>query len=108
MSTQRREPGPLHRISVTQSPCRVTVSVKAHRIATTERALLMRETTRPRVYYVPEELAVPGVLTPSDTATYCPYKGDASYFDVAVRADSAQEATVISEAFGTYREPYEA
>ena len=57
----------------------------------------MRRRTRPSTT-CPQEDIEPDVLAPSDTATYCPFKGDASYFDV----------DEVSDAGWTYREPYDA
>jgi uncharacterized protein (DUF427 family) len=44
----------------------------------------------------------PGVLTPTDTTSHCPWKGDASYFSVV--ADGQTNA----DAAWTYRAPKEA
>jgi uncharacterized protein (DUF427 family) len=108
MSRPKLEPSADHPITVDQSTEKVTVSLDGRTIATTERALVLREASYPPVYYVPQEDVEPGVLSPSDTASYCPFKGEASYFDVALTADSAQQAPVVSDACWTYREPYDA
>ncbi len=41
-------------------------------------------------------------LTRSQTATYCPYKGDASYFSIPAGGDRA------TDAIWSYEAPYEA
>ena len=53
--------------------------------------------------YVPLDDVVPGVLRPSSSHSYCPYKGDASYYDVVV-ADGRK----LADAAWTYRDPYAA
>ena len=41
-------------------------------------------------------------LSRSDTTTYCPYKGDASYYDVTAAGDT------IDDVIWTYEQPYPA
>ncbi len=108
MSRPKLQPSPDHPITVEQSTEKVIVSVGGRTIATTDRALVLREASYPPVYYVPQEDVEPDVLAPSDTESYCPFKGDASYFDVSLTADSAQDAPIVTDAGWTYREPYDA
>jgi uncharacterized protein (DUF427 family) len=102
------QPSDKHPITVEQSSETVTVSVEGRTIATTDRALVLREASYPPVYYVPQEDIEPGVLAPSDTTSFCPFKGDASYFDVSLTAESVREAPIVSDAGWTYREPFDA
>src|SRR5262249_54065355 len=51
--------------------------------AETRRAIKCYETSIPPRYYIPLLDVKPGCLEPSELPrTYCPYKGEASYFDV--------------------------
>ena len=102
MSRTRLEPSAEHPITVEPSTQRVTVSVSGRTIATTGHALVLREASYPPVYYVPEADVDASLLTPSDTQTYCPFKGDASY--VSVEGEDGPVADVA----WTYREPYDA
>ncbi|PGH17466.1 hypothetical protein AJ79_01066 [Helicocarpus griseus UAMH5409] len=43
-------------------------------------------------------------LIQSDASTFCPWKGTASYYDIAVK----ETGTIISDAAWYYAEPYEA
>jgi uncharacterized protein (DUF427 family) len=43
------------------------------------------------------------VLSSSDTTTYCPFKGDASYYTVTTSAGD-----VVEDAIWTYEPPYPA
>ena len=43
-------------------------------------------------HYFPAEAAVPGVLTPTDTHTVCPWKGTASYYSVQVDGETNVDA----------------
>jgi uncharacterized protein (DUF427 family) len=65
-------------------------------------ALTLQESSYPAVQYVPLADVTSDLLRPSDTETYCPYKGDASYFDVVV------DGVTVSDAIWTYRQPYPA
>lgn len=95
-------PGPDHPITVVPNPGRVTVMAAGRTIADTGRALVLQEASYPAVQYVPLEDVDPAVLTQSDHATYCPFKGDASYYDLRV------DGVVAENAVWTYREPYDA
>ena len=64
--------------------------------------LSLQEASYPVVQYVPLGAVDERVLRRSDTATYCPYKGEASYYDVTVGGDT------VSDAVWTYEHPYPA
>lgn len=92
------EPGPEHPITITPTGRRVTVRVDGAVVADTDDALTLQESSYPAVQYLPLADVVPGVLTRSDTSTYCPYKGEAGYYDVAG----------VPDAIWTYEQPYPA
>ena len=81
-SRPHKTPGPDHPITLEKSSSRVVVRTGAVVIAQTERALEMHEACYPPVFYVPLEDVDPGLLRHSDHHTYCPYKGEASYYDI--------------------------
>ena len=56
-------------------------------LAESERALVLRETGLPPRYYLPAQDVRLDLLTPSDTHTYCPFKGTASYWSLPDAAD---------------------
>jgi uncharacterized protein (DUF427 family) len=95
-------PGPDHPITVEPNPRRVTVTVGGTTIADSSRALVLQEASYPAVQYVPLDDVDPSVLSESDHATYCPFKGNASYYDLRV------DGVVAENAVWTYREPYDA
>lgn len=76
-------PGPDHPITIKRNPDRVVVSADGLVIADTVNALTLREAGYPAVQYFPREDVHMELLEPSDHQTYCPYKGDCSYFSVA-------------------------
>jgi uncharacterized protein (DUF427 family) len=91
-------PGPDHPITVTPSDDHVVVRSGDTVIADTRAPLVLQESTYPPVYYVPVADVDKAVLEPSVTQTYCPFKGDASYYDAAG----------VKDAIWYYAEPYDA
>jgi uncharacterized protein (DUF427 family) len=102
MERTARKPGPDHPITVEPTGTRVVVGAGGRVIAETTRALTLREAAYPPVQYIPLEDVADGVLRPTDTRTYCPYKGDASYY--ALTGDGGE----IADAVWTYEKPYDA
>jgi uncharacterized protein (DUF427 family) len=104
MSTTQepRLPGPDHPITIEPFSGHVKVTAGGHTIADTTAALELREASYPSAYYVPLTDVDQATLRSSDTTSYCPYKGDASYYDVVDPA--TQEA--VADAVWHYRQPY--
>ncbi|MFE5239382.1 MULTISPECIES: DUF427 domain-containing protein [unclassified Streptomyces] len=71
-----------HTITVEPSDVRVRVVHEGQVLAESRRPLVLRETGCPDRYYLPPEDVRTGLLTPSETRTHCPFKGDASYWSV--------------------------
>jgi uncharacterized protein (DUF427 family) len=73
---------PFHRIDTRASTRRVRVTVGGEVVAETRRAVLLFETgIRPRAYIPRADVALDR-LSPSATRSFCPYKGEASYWSV--------------------------
>ncbi len=98
-----REPGADHPITVERTGKHVTVRVNGDVIAESDNALTLQESTYPAVQYIPIGDVVQTALTSSDTTTYCPYKGDASYFHVTTTSGDT-----VEDAIWTYQQPYPA
>ena len=96
------QPGPQHPITVAPAPTRVTVRAGDTPVADTTAALALQEADYPVVYYIPLGDVRSEVLKPSDHTTYCPFKGDASYYSL-VTADGE-----VTDAVWYYPEPYPA
>jgi uncharacterized protein (DUF427 family) len=94
-------PGPDHPITVTPTAGRVVVTMAGQVIADSVNAFTLQESTYPPAYYLPLADVDPAVLEPTDHATYCPYKGDCSYYSLV--APERKENAVW-----TYRTPYPA
>jgi uncharacterized protein (DUF427 family) len=99
----RLTPGPEHPISLASSQDHVVVRSGSVVIAETDRALEMREAEIPVVYYIPIEDVDPALLRRSNHHTYCPFKGDASYYDII-----DGNATDLTAAVWYYAEPFDA
>ncbi len=78
----RKTPGPDHPITLERSSSHVIVRSCTVAIADTSRALEMREASYPAVLYVPIDDVDQRLLRSNARHTWCPYKGEASYYDV--------------------------
>jgi uncharacterized protein (DUF427 family) len=78
------------------------VTVAGRRIAETRRALALREATYPAVHYIPREDVDMSALQRTDHVTYCPYKGECSYYSIPSGGDRAANAV------WSYETPYPA
>lgn len=85
-------PGPDHPIDVTPAKGRIVVRFGNTIVADTEHALELRESTYPMVLYIPRADAHMAHLVRTDHATHCPYKGDASYYDLIAIGSRAANA----------------
>src|SRR4030095_11339166 len=86
---QIRRPGPDHPISIQRNPTRVVVSVAGRVVADTRNALTLREATYQPVQCVPSEDVDFSELERTDHTTYCPYKGDCSYYSIPAGGEHA-------------------
>ena len=97
------EPTAEHPITVEPTGKHVTVRVNGELVADTRTALTLQESTYPAVQYIPLGDVVQDRLRHSDTTTYCPFKGDASYYHVTTAAGDTVENVIW-----TYEQPYPA
>ncbi len=95
-------PGPDHPITIERNPNRVVVTVADRVVADTREALILREAGYPPVQYLPRKDVDMALLERTDHATYCPYKGDCSYFSIPLGGDRSVNAV------WTYEAPYAA
>ena len=102
MTKEQLTPGPDHPITIEPTGQRVTVTAGDQVIARSDNALTLREASYPPVQYVPIDDVDRAALRPTDHETYCPYKGDASYFTVTT-PDGELENVIW-----TYEQPYDA
>jgi uncharacterized protein (DUF427 family) len=77
-----RIPGPDHPIAIAPTSGRVVVKAAGRLIADTRTALTLKEASHPAVRYIPRQDVDMAQLTRTMHSTYCPYKGDASYYSL--------------------------
>jgi uncharacterized protein (DUF427 family) len=101
MSRPILEPTAEHPITIGPTAGRVVVKIAGRIVADTSAALTLEEGRYNPVQYIPVDDVDRAVLRPSDTTSYCPYKGDAGYFSVEI---AGQEP--LEDVAWFYEEPY--
>lgn len=94
------EPTAEHPIEIEENPKRVVVRAGGQLIADTRDALTLLEGGHEPVVYVPLSDVDQTRLSRTDHTTYCPYKGDASYYSIP--------STGGENAVWEYQDPYPA
>jgi len=105
MTTQAKPvklPGPDHPITVEPSNVHVQVRVAGRIVADSRNAVSLQEADYPAVLYLPREDVDQSLLARTDHTSYCPYKGDASYYSIPVGGEKSVNA------IWTYETPHEA
>lgn len=97
-----RIPGPDHPITITPAQEHIVVTVAGRRIAETREALTVQEAAYPPVHYIPRKDVDMSQLQRTAHQTYCPYKGDCSYYSIPVGGERSVNAV------WTYEAPYAA
>ncbi|WP_158788391.1 DUF427 domain-containing protein [Granulicella sp. L46] len=95
-------PGPDHPITISQVEGRVRVMVADRVIAESSDTLLLEEKGYSPVFYLPRRDADMSLLVRTTHYTYCPYKGDCTYYSIPIGGTKSEFAV------WTYEEPYEA
>jgi len=94
-------PGPDHPIAIVPNAKRVVVTLAGRVIADTRHALTLTEAAYAPVQYIPRADFDMTLLAPSTHTTYCPYKGDCSYFSIPSGGDRSVNAV------WSYETPYD-
>jgi uncharacterized protein (DUF427 family) len=102
MTRERLLPGPDHPITVEPTNARVVVRVGDRVLADTTNAVTLREADYPPVQYVPLADVDADAIRRTESHTYCPYKGEASYYTIST------DAGYLEDAIWNYENPYEA
>jgi uncharacterized protein (DUF427 family) len=93
-------PGPDHPITISATDGKVRVTVAGKIVAESTRALRLEEKGYPPVYYLPRDDADMSLLVRTTHYTYCPYKGDCTYFSMPIGGEKSEYAV------WTYEKPY--
>ncbi|WP_103350399.1 DUF427 domain-containing protein [Amycolatopsis sp. CA-128772] len=102
MAKKVLQPGPDHPITVEPTKARVVVKAGGRVVADSRNAFTLQESTYPAVQYIPLADVDAGVLERTDHETYCPYKGEASYYSLNAGEVKGENAV------WTYENPYDA
>ena len=103
MSRPVLEPTAEHPITIEPTPGRVVVRIGDTVVASSEHSLTLQESTYPAVQYIPLADVDQSLLRRTDTESYCPFKGDASYYSVTTSAGDT-----VDDVIWTYERPYPA
>ena len=101
-SKEIKIPGPDHPITISPQEGKVRVTVAGEIVAESARTLRLEEAGYPPVYYLPREDADMSLLVRTTHYTYCPYKGDCTYYSIPIGGEKSEYAV------WTYEKPYEA
>src|SRR5258708_26806854 len=95
-------PGPDHPITITPTKRRVTVTVNGRLIADTREALTLKEAADPPAQYIPRKDVDMAQLQRTAHQTYCPYKGECTYYSIPAGGERSVNAV------WSYETPYSA
>ena len=100
---RRLEPGPEHPIAIELKTAPVRIILAGEPVFVSRTHLELREASYPPAVYLPRAELDLTHLVRSEHSTWCPYKGEASYFHLR-RADG----TLSENAVWTYETPFSA
>jgi len=86
------QPGPNHPITIEPSGSRIVVSVGGLVVADSVDALRLQEAAYPPVLYIPLKDVNVALLERTAHTSYCPFKGDASYYSIPAGGDRSVNA----------------
>lgn len=92
---------PQHRVVATQQPRHVRALVGDIVVADTRAAFEVEETRHDPVWYFPPDHVDQSRLTPTESTTYCPFKGHASYWSIDTDSET------LTDAAWAYLAPYD-
>jgi uncharacterized protein (DUF427 family) len=75
---------PAHIIYIEDVPQRIRAVLGGETVLDTRRAKVLYESNIPGQWYIPREDVRADLLTPTETSTHCPFKGDASYWTLKI------------------------
>jgi len=96
---------PEHRVDLLPETRRVRVTFAGQIVADTNAAVRCEETGHEPVHYIPEKDMRLELMRPTDHKTYCPFKGDCSYWTIEVEKGGNKRQS--ENAVWGYRAPYD-
>jgi uncharacterized protein (DUF427 family) len=94
---------PEHRVDLLPETHRVRVTFAGQIIADSADAVRCEETGHEPVHYVPEKDVHLELMRPTEHKTYCPFKGDCSYWTIEIGGGKERAENAV---WG-YRAPYD-
>jgi uncharacterized protein (DUF427 family) len=94
-------PDPYHRVDVRHTSRHVEVRARGEVVAVSDRALLLSETGLGNRFYLPREDVTAKLHGPTDTTTFCAYKGTASYWNLELA-----DGSLLLDAVWSYEAPF--
>lgn len=95
----RDHPG--HTVAETRVAHTVSAYIDGQRVAESDDVIRVDEDGAPPRFYFPREAVKVDQLTPSDTKTHCPFKGDAGYYSIT------HGGRQLKDAIWSYESPYD-
>jgi uncharacterized protein (DUF427 family) len=95
------EKNPAHRVDIAPSAVHVKVEINGEVVADSTRTQRLDESNHGPVYYVPRADVKMALLEKTEHTSYCPYKGQASYYTITAK-DRVSENAIWS-----YETPYD-
>jgi uncharacterized protein (DUF427 family) len=92
---------PAHRVATAPARAHVKVVFGGEVVADTKNAIRLEEGNAPPVFYVPRGDVKLDHFTKTQSHTYCPFKGEASYFTLSGGGKTAENAV------WSYETPYD-
>ena len=91
---------PDHTIRTELSDQRIVVKHGSHIVGVSDRALVLHEASYKPVIYIPREDVDIALLERSARTSWCPFKGEASYFGLRINDE------LINDAVWSYEDPF--
>jgi uncharacterized protein (DUF427 family) len=92
---------PEHHVDETRIPQVVKIRLEGLTLAESEDVIRVDEDGNPPRFYFPRADVRMETLQPTDTVTHCPFKGEATYFDVDAQGNR------LKDAVWSYETPYD-
>ncbi len=92
---------PSYRVDLEPNPQRVRAVFNGETVADSKQALVVRETAHKPIYYFPRDDVRLDLMERTDHHTFCPFKGEASYWTLRCGNQRAENAV------WSYEDPFE-